>query len=151
MPRTATNDVVDREQLLDFLRPRHHVLLGTFRRDGRVQLSPVSGGIDEQGRVVVSTYPQRAKTANARRDQRVTAVVLSDDWDGAWVQLEGTVEVLDLPEALEPLVDYYRAISGEHPDWDDYRAAMTRQGKSLLRVTIESWGPIATGGFPPGL
>ena len=151
MPRTATNDVVDREQLLDFLRPRHHVLLGTFRRDGRVQLSPVSGGIDEQGRLVVSTYPQRAKTANARRDQRVTAVVLSDDWDGAWVQLEGTVEVLDLPEALEPLVDYYRAISGEHPDWDDYRAAMTRQGKSLLRVTIESWGPIATGGFPPGL
>ena len=151
MPRTATNDVVDREQLLDFLRPRHHVLLGTFRRDGRVQLSPVSGGIDGQGRLVVSTYPQRAKTANARRDQRVTAVVLSDDWDGAWVQLEGTVEVLDLPEALEPLVDYYRAISGEHPDWDDYRAAMTRQGKSLLRVTIESWGPIATGGFPPGL
>ena len=151
MPRTATNDVVDREQLLDFLRPRHHVLLGTFRRDGRVQLSPVSGGIDGQGRLVISTYPQRAKTANARRDQRVTAVVLSDDWDGAWVQLEGTVEVLDLPEALEPLVDYYRAISGEHPDWDDYRAAMTRQGKSLLRVTIESWGPIATGGFPPGL
>ena len=150
MPRTATNHVVDREQLLDFLRPRHHVLLGTFRRDGRVQLSPVSGGIDK-GRLVVSTYPQRAKTANARRDQRVTAVVLSDDWDGAWVQLEGTVEVLDLPEALEPLVDYYRAISGEHPDWDDYRAAMTRQGKSLLRMTIESWGPIATGGFPPGL
>ena len=151
MPRTATSTVVDRELLLDFLRPRHHVLLGTFRRDGRVQLSPVSGGVDEQGRLVISTYPRRAKTANARRDPRVTAVVLSDDWDGAWVQLEGTVEVLDLPEALEPLVDYYRAISGEHPDWDDYRAAMTRQGKSLLRVTITSWGPIATGGFPPGL
>jgi len=77
--------------------------------------------------------------------------VLSDDWDGPWVQLEGTAEVLDLPEALEPLVDYYRAISGEHPDWGDYRAAMTRQGKSLLRITIEQWGPVATGGFPPGL
>ena len=151
MPRTATSTVIDREQLLAFLRPRHHVLLGTFRRDGRVQLSPVSGGVDEQGRLVISTYPQRAKTANARRDPRVTAVVLSDDWDGAWVQLEGAVEVLDLPEALEPLVDYYRAIAGEHPDWDDYRTAMTSQGKSLLRVTIASWGPIATGGFPPGL
>lgn len=151
MPRTATSTVVDRDELLAFVRPRHHVLLGTFRRDGRVQLSPVSAGVDGQGRVVVSTYPQRAKTANARRDPRFTAVVLSDDWDGAWVQLEGTVEVLDLPEALEPLVDYYRAIAGEHPDWDDYRAAMTRQGKSLLRVTIDSWGPIATGGFPPGL
>jgi len=149
MPRTATSSSVDREALLDFLRPRHHMLLGTHRRDGRVQLSPVSCGVDDQGRLVVSTYPQRAKTANARRDPRVTAVVLSDDWDDAWVQVEGTVEVLDLPEALEPLVDYYRAISGEHPDWDDYRAAMTRQGKSLLRLTIDSWGPIATGGFPP--
>lgn len=149
MPRYATSTTVDRHALLEFLRPRHRLLLGTTRRDGRLQLSPVSGGIDGEGRLVVSTYPQRAKTANARRDPRVTAVVLSDDWDGAWVQLEGTVEVLDLPEALEPLVDYYRAIAGEHPDWDDYRAAMVRQGKSLLRVTIDSWGPIATGGFPP--
>jgi len=149
MPRTATSSSVDREALLEFLRPRHHMLLGTQRRDGWVQLSPVSCGVDDRGRLVVSTYPQRAKTANARRDPRVTAAVLSDDWDDAWVQVEGTVEVLDLPEALEPLVDYYRAIAGEHPDWDDYRAAMTRQGKSLLRITVDSWGPIATGGFPP--
>ena len=148
---TATADRVDRPELLDFLRPRHHALLGTTRRDGRVQLSPVTCGVDEQGRLVVSTYPSRAKTANAKRDPRVVLCVLSDDWDGPWVQVEGTAEVLDLPEALEPLVDYYRAISGEHPDWDDYRAAMTRQGKSLLRITIEQWGPVATGGFPPGL
>ena len=127
------------------------MLLGTFRKDGRVQLSPVSGGIDEQGRLVVATYPQRAKTANARRDERGLAVVVSDDWNGAWVQVEGTLEVLDLPDALEPLVDYFRAISGEHSDWDDYRAAMVRQDKSLLRLTITSWGPIATGGFPPEL
>jgi PPOX class probable F420-dependent enzyme len=98
---------------------------------------------------VVSTYPQRAKAANARRDPSVSLCVLSDDFDGPWVQVDGRAEVLDLPEALEPLVDYYRAISGEHPDWDEYRAAMARQGKSLLRVTIERWGPIATGGFPP--
>ena len=78
-------------------------------------------------------------------------MVLSDDLDGPWVQLDGTAEVLDLPEALEPLVDYYRVIAGEHPDWDDYRAAMVRQGKVLLRVSIEHWGPVATGGFPPGL
>src|SRR5687768_450727 len=103
MPRTATSSSVDREALLAFLRPRHRMLLGTHRRDGRVQLSPVSCGVDDRGRLVVSTYPQRAKTANARRDPRVTAVVLSDDWDDAWVQVEGTVEVLDLPEALEPL------------------------------------------------
>jgi len=150
-PRTATSDRVDRAALLDFLRPRHRALLGTTRRDGRVQLSPVACGVDAAGRIVVSTYPARAKTANARRDPRVVLCVLSDDWDGPWVQVESTVEVLDLPEALEPLVDFYRAISGEHPDWDDYRAAMTRQGKSLLRIAIDEWGPVATGGFPPGL
>jgi PPOX class probable F420-dependent enzyme len=111
----------------------------------------VSCGVDDQGRVVVSTYPQRAKAVNARRDPRVSLCVLSDDFDGAWVQVDGRAEVLDLPDALEPLVDYYRAISGEHPDWAEYRAAMQRQGKALLRVTIERWGPIATGGFPPEL
>jgi PPOX class probable F420-dependent enzyme len=151
MPRTATSDRVSREELLAFLRPRHHALLVTHRRDGAPQLSPVSAGIDPEGRVVVSTYPQRAKTRNARRDPRVSLCFLSDDWDGAWVQVDGTAEVLDLPEALEPLVDYYRSIAGEHPDWDDYRAAMVRQGKSLLRVSIERWGPVATGGFPPEL
>lgn len=76
--------------------------------------------------------------------------MLSDEWDGAWVQVEGSCEVLDLPESVEPLVDYYCAVSGEHPDWEEYRAAMARQGKSLLRITINAWGPVATGGFPPG-
>lgn len=151
VPRTATNRSVDREELLAFLRPRHHCLLATTRRAGRPQLSPVTAGVDEAGRLVISTYPGRAKTANARRDPRVSACVLSDDWDGPWVSLEGKAEVLDLPEALEPLVDYYRSISGEHPNWDEYRAAMTRQGKSLLRIEVDRWGPVATGGFPPGV
>ncbi|RLP88589.1 PPOX class F420-dependent oxidoreductase [Micromonospora sp. BL4] len=147
----AKNTRVDRDTLLDFLRPRHRVVLMTTRADGRPQSSPVSAGVDGQGRLVVSTYPERAKVSNIRRDPRVSACVLSDDWNGPWVQLDGTAEVLDLPEALEPLVDYFRSISGEHPDWDDYRAAMVRQGKSLIRVTIDAWGPIATGGFPARL
>lgn len=148
MPRTATTDRVDREALLQFLRPRHKAVLVTRRREAGVQLSPVTCGVDGEGRIVVSTYPQRAKVANARRAPAVSLCVLSDDFDGPWVQVDGGVEVLDLPEALEPLVDYYRAISGEHPDWDEYRAAMVRQGKSLMRITIAEWGPIATGGFP---
>ncbi|CAL9479643.1 F420H(2)-dependent reductase [Actinosynnema sp. ALI-1.44] len=151
MPKIATARTPDRAGLLEFLRPRHRALLVTTRRDGRPQTSPVTCGVDDHGRIVVSTYPQRAKSRNARRDPRVTVCVLSDDWDGPYVQVDGHAEVLDLPDALEPLVDYYRSVSGEHPDWDDYRAAMTRQGKVLLRVTIDSWGPIATGGFPPGL
>jgi len=81
----------------------------------------------------------------------VSVLVLSDDFGGAWVQVDGTCEVLDLPEALEPLVDYFRAISGEHPDWDEYREAMRAQGKSLLRITPTRWGPVATGGFPARL
>jgi PPOX class probable F420-dependent enzyme len=149
--RIATTDRVDRDELLAFVRPRHHVVLVTRRRDGAPQLSPVAAGVDAEGRIVVSTYPQRAKVANLRRDPRASVLVLSDDWDGAWVQVDGTAEVLDLPEAVEPLVEYFRVIAGEHPDWDEYRQAMVDQGKCLLRITIERWGPIATGGFPADL
>jgi len=151
MVTIATTDRVDRDGLLEFVRPRHQMTLMTTRRDGRPQMSPVTGGVDADGRIVISTYPQRAKAANLRRDARATVLVHSDEWNGAYVQVDGTAEVLDMPsqEAEDALVEYFRCISGEHPDWDDYRRAMRRQGKSLIRITPESWGPIATGGFPP--
>lgn len=145
MPKIATNTTVDREALLEFLRPRHHALVITTRQDGRPQASPVSCGVDAEGRIVVSTYPQRAKTRNAERDPRVSVLVLSDDWDGPWVQVDGSCEVLHLPEALEPLVDYYRSIAGEHPDWDDYRAAMERERRVILRINLTRAGPDASG------
>jgi PPOX class probable F420-dependent enzyme len=152
MARTiATSTTVDREGLMNFARSRHHAVLLTRRRDGSPQASPVTCGVDSEGRFVVSTYPERAKTTNARRDPRVSLVVLSDDWDGPWVQVDGTAEVLDMPAAIEPLVEYFRSISGEHPDWEEYREAMRRQGKSLIRVTPQRWGPVATGGFPARL
>jgi PPOX class probable F420-dependent enzyme len=150
-PKIATSDTVGRAELLSFVRSRHHVVLVTTRHDGTAQVSPVTAGLDGDGRLVIATYPERAKTVNASRHPEVTALVLSDEWDGPWVQVSGTAEVLGLPEALEPLVDYFRAIAGEHSDWDEYRAAMRRQGKALIRVTIERWGPIATGGFPARL
>ncbi|GAA1505494.1 TIGR03618 family F420-dependent PPOX class oxidoreductase [Sphaerisporangium rubeum] len=150
-PKIATNHMVTREELLDFVRERHQAILLTLRRDGMPQGSPVTCGVDGEGRIVVSSYPERAKVVNARREPRVSVVVLSDDFGGAWVQVDGMAEVLDMPEALEPLVEYFRVISGEHPDWDDYRAAMVRQGKSLIRVTPTRWGPVATGGFPARL
>jgi PPOX class probable F420-dependent enzyme len=150
MPRSiATNKKVDREQLVEFLRTRHHAILMTTKADGGPQLSPATSGVDSEGRLVISTYPKRAKVVNIRREPKVSVCLLSDDWDGPWVQLHGRAEVLDLPDAVEPLVEYFRSISGEHPDWDEYREAMLRQGKSLIRITIDSWGPIATGGFPP--
>ena len=151
MPRIATSDRVDKAALVDFIRPRHHAILVTTRADGTPQLSPVTCGLDTGDRIVISTYPSRAKAVNARRDPRASVLVLSDDFDGAWVQVDGTAEVLDLPDAVEPLVEYFRVISGEHPDWDEYREAMRRQGKCLIRVSIDRWGPIATGGFPPEL
>ncbi|GAA4968640.1 MAG: PPOX class F420-dependent oxidoreductase [Streptomycetaceae bacterium] len=147
----ATNTTVDLAGLLDFVRPRHRALLLTRRADGTPQASPLTCGVDDAGRLVMSTYPERAKTRNARRDSAVSVVVLSDEWNGPWVQIDGDAEVLDVPESVEPLVEYFRNISGEHPDWDEYRAAMATQGKSLIRVTPRRWGPVATGGFPARL
>jgi PPOX class probable F420-dependent enzyme len=101
------------------------------------------------GAVLIATYPERAKARNVRRHATASVLVLSDDFNGAWVQVDGPAEVVDLPAAEDALVEYFRAISGEHPDWDDYRRAMREQGKCLIRIAIDSWGPIATGGFPP--
>lgn len=149
MARTyATADHVGLAALLDFVTPRHHMVLTTFRADGSLQSSPVTGGVYE-GRVVISTYPQRAKAANIRRSGTASVTVLSDEFNGPYVQVDGDAEVIDLPEAADALVDYYRAIAGEHPDWDEYRQAMRDQGKCLIRVTPRRWGPVATGGFPP--
>jgi PPOX class probable F420-dependent enzyme len=148
----ATNTAVSRDELLDFIRTRHHGIVITIRKDGRPQASPVTCGVDDGGRIVIATYPERAKTRNARRDpEHVSMLILSDEFGGPWVQVDGTAEVFDVPEAVEPLVEYFRSISGEHPDWAEYRAAMVTQGKSLLRITPVSWGPVATGGFPARL
>lgn len=148
----ATSTTVSREDLVDFLRARRNGVLVTTRGDGRPQLSPVTYGVDPAGRVVVSTYPERAKVANLRKRPRASFMSQGEDFNDAWVQVDGIAEVLDLPESVEPLVEYYRAAAGtEHPDWDEYRAAMVTQGKSVVRITIERWGPIATGGFPARL
>ncbi len=144
----AKNNTVDRAELIDFIRPRHQLILVTARADGSPQCSPVTGGVDADGRIVISTYPGRAKTKNAQANPVVSVLVLSDQFNDAWVQVDGTAEVLHQPEALDALVDYFRSISGEHPDWDEYRAAMATQNKSLIRVTPTRWGPVATGGFP---
>jgi PPOX class probable F420-dependent enzyme len=150
-PNIATNTRVSLAELLAFVRPRHRAILLTRRADGSPQGSPLTCGVDDAGRIVVSTYPERAKTRNARRDPRVSLIVLSDEWNGPWVQVDGTAEVIDAPDSVEPLVEYFRTISGEHPDWDEYRQAMVAQGKSIIRVTPEKWGPVATGGFPARL
>ncbi|MCU1444882.1 PPOX class F420-dependent oxidoreductase [Cryobacterium sp.] len=144
----ATSTTVSLPDLLAFVRPRHRMLLATTRGDGRPQMSPVSGGVDETGRIVISSYPSRAKTRNAERDPQTSVLVLSDERDGAWVQVDGTAEILHMPGAGDGLVDYYRCIAGEHPNWDEYRQAMTLQDKSLIRITPTRWSPIATGGFP---
>ena len=146
--KVATEDIVDPDGLMEFVRPRHQWVLVTLRSDGRPQTSPVTGGVTAGGHLVVSTYPSRDKVHNLRRDPRVTVCVLSDHFGGAWVQIDGLATVTDVPEAVEGMVEYYRAVSGEHPDWDEFRQAMVRQGKCLITIDIERWGPIATGGFP---
>jgi PPOX class probable F420-dependent enzyme len=147
----ATTTTVSRSELLEFVRPRHRMIAITQRADGSPQASPVTGGVDDSGRIVISTYPERAKAKNARRRPAVSVVVLSDDFNDPWVQVDGTCEVLDVPEALDAFAEYFRNISGEHPDWDEYRQAMLDQGKCLMRITPTRWGPVATGGFPARL
>ncbi len=152
MARTiATTTRVGIDELLDFVRPRHNMVLLTTRTDGSVQSSPVSGGVDPDGRIVIASYPERAKSRNARRTGTASVLVLSDNFGDAWVQVDGDAEVIDVPEAVEPLVDYFRSIAGEHSDWDEYRQAMIDQGKCLIRVTPRHWSPIASGGFPARL
>lgn len=145
----ATAEHVSREKLLEFVRPRHRGVLITWKRSGEPQVSPVTMGVDPQDRIVIATYPQRAKVKNLRHNSKATLCVLSDEFNGPYVQVDGTAEVLDMPAAVEPLVEYFRCISGEHPDWDEYREAMRTQNKSLIRITVDTWGPVATGGFPP--
>ena len=140
---------MDLDQARAYVREHSHAVLCTLRRDGTPQLSPVAATVDEQGRVVVSSRETAYKVKNLRREPRAWLCVFPDGFYGEWVQVEGDVDVLSLPDAMEPLVDYYRRAAGEHDDWDDYRAAMARQGKALLRITITAWGPVATGGFPP--
>ncbi|MFE5738439.1 PPOX class F420-dependent oxidoreductase [Streptomyces celluloflavus] len=150
-PSIATNTRVELPGLLEFVRPRHRAILLTRRSDGTPQGSPLTCGVDDAGRLVMATYPERAKVRNARRVSSVSVIVLSDEWHGPWVQVDGEAEVIDAPDSVEPLVEYYRNIAGEHPDWDEYRTAMREQGKSLIRVTPLRWGPVATGGFPAHL
>ncbi|HEX4538669.1 MAG TPA: PPOX class F420-dependent oxidoreductase [Acidimicrobiales bacterium] len=136
---------MDAEDARRFIREHHRAVLATIRSDGRPQLSPVTTAIDSQGRAVVSTRAGAMKTANVRRQRWAALCVMSDQFFGPWVQVEGPTDVLELPEAMEELVAYYRSISGEHPDWDDYRRAMERERRLLLRITIERAGPNRAG------
>jgi PPOX class probable F420-dependent enzyme len=148
VPKVASNRQVSRDDLVAFVRPRHQGVLLTVREDGSPQASLVTMGVAEDEAILVSTYPERAKVRNVRKRPRVSMVVLSDGFGGDWVQVDGRAQVVDLPDALDGLVEYYQVISGEHPDWDEYRDAMEFQGKCLIRIEIDRWGPVAGGGFP---
>jgi PPOX class probable F420-dependent enzyme len=136
---------MDADGAREFLQSHHRGVLATFRADGRPQLTPITCGVDAEGRVIISTREAAVKTRNLRRDPRASVLVLRDEFWGGGVQVEGDVEIVSLPDAMEPLVDYYRRISGEHPDWDDYRAAMTRDRRVLVRITITRAGPNVEG------
>lgn len=126
---------------LDYVRANTRAVLHTYRRDGRPQLSPVTVALDGEERVIISSRETAIKVHNLRRDPRTSLCVFPDKWLGRWVQLDGTAEILSLPEALEPLVEYYRGLRGEHPDWEDYRRAMVADQRLLIRLTVERVGP----------
>ena len=132
---------MDIDQARDFVRRHHRAVLTTYRADGQAQVSPVLVAVDDAGHVVVSTRETATKTRNIAGDPRVVVCVLTEAFFGEWVFIEGRAEVVHLPDAMQPLVDYYRGVSGEHPDWDSYRAAMRREKRVLLRVSITRAGP----------
>jgi PPOX class probable F420-dependent enzyme len=136
---------VDLDRARDFLRTHHRAVLATSRADGRPQLSPVLTGIDGEGRVLISTRENAIKTRNVRREPHASLCVLSDSFFGDWIQVEGRAEVVSLPVAMDLLVDYYRAVAGEHPDWADYRAVMERDKRVIIRVAITRAGPDVSG------
>jgi PPOX class probable F420-dependent enzyme len=136
---------VNPDEARTFLRSNHRAVLATFRSDGRPQLSPVAVALDADGYALVSSRETAVKTKNLRRDARASLCVMNDGFYGEWVQVEGTATVVSLPDAMEPLVEYYRAVGGEHPDWDDYRAAMERERRVILRIAIERAGPNVSG------
>lgn len=142
---------VDRQGLADYVNGKHHWVLSTTRADGRPQMSLVTGGMLADGTLAIATYPSRVKAKNARRNPLVSVAVMGDEFNSAWVQIDGTAEVLDLPEASDAFVEYFRCISGEHPDWDEYRQAMVDQGKCMIIVEPTRWSPVSKGGFPPSL
>jgi PPOX class probable F420-dependent enzyme len=136
---------MDLERARDFLRRNHRAVMATHHPSGRLQLSPVGVGVDDAGRAIVSTRETARKTRNVAQNPWVALCVMNDGFYGDWVQVEGRAEIVHLPEAMEPLVDYYRRLAGEHPDWDDYRAAMDRERRVLLRISLTQAGPDAFG------
>ena len=137
---------MDLEKARDYVRTHHHAVLATLRRDGTPQMSPVGAAVDDEGRVIVSSRETAMKVKNLRRQPRAWVCVFPDSfWGQEFVQVEGDVTVVSLPDAMEPLVDYYRKISGEHPDWDDYRAAMEREQRVLIRLDLTRAGPDIAG------
>lgn len=132
---------MDLDQALDHVRRNNHAVLCTIKQNGTPQMSPVLAAVDDEGFVVMSSRNGLAKVNNLRRDPRAWLCVLSEQFFGDWVQLGGRVEVIDLPEALNPLVDYYRKVSGEHPDWAAYGEAMVADERVVLRMEVDTAGP----------
>lgn len=149
--KMSTNTEVDLAGLIEFATGKNRWVLATTRSDGRPQMSLVTGTITPSGELLISSYPSRVKVRNAKRNPHVSVAIMGDAFNDAWVQIDGEASVDDMPEAADGLVDYFRAISGEHPDWDEYRQAMADQGKSVIRITPTRWSPVSTGGFPPEL
>ena len=136
---------MDLGQAREFLRANHRAVLATARADGRPQLSPVTCAVDDAGLVIISTRETAVKTRNLRRNPAASLCVFTDRFFGQWVQVDGTAEIISLPDAMDLLIDYYRRVSGEHPDWADYRAAMISERRCAVRITISRAGPDISG------
>ena len=136
---------MDLDQAREVLRSQHRAVFCALKADGTPAMSPVLVALDDNGDVLVSTRATAYKTKQVQRDPNVALCVLPDSFFGRWIQINGTATVVALPDAMDLLVKYYRTISGEHSDWNDYRAAMEREQRVILRISLTGAGPDRTG------
>jgi PPOX class probable F420-dependent enzyme len=136
---------MDANEAREFIQKNHRAVLATFRGDGTPQMSPIAADVDPEGMVVVSSRETAMKVKNLRRDARASVIVISESWYGPWVQVDGRAAIVSLPEAMDGLVEYYRRVAGEHDDWDEYRAAMEKERRVLIRISVDRAGPNQSG------
>jgi PPOX class probable F420-dependent enzyme len=134
------------ERAREFLTKHHWGILATRRKNGHLQMSPVTVGLDSEGRAIISSRETAYKVNNLQRDPRAALCAITTTFHGeGWVQINGTAEVISLPHALDTLIDLQRQVYGEHKNWPEFHERMVREKRVIIRIDIESVGPKVRG------
>jgi PPOX class probable F420-dependent enzyme len=130
----------------EFLKKNHWGVLATRRKNGQLQMSPITVGLDSQGHAIISSRETAYKVNNLRRDPRAAVCAFTNSFHGeGWLQVNGTAKIISLPQALDTLVYLQRQAYGEHKSWPEFRERMVREKRVIICITIENVGPKVRG------